>query len=38
MAEELSIKEPQYTFYQVTVEIEMDTEKGGTKKVKETIL
>jgi hypothetical protein len=38
MAEELSIKEPQYTFYQVTVEIEMDTEKGGTKKVKETHL
>ena len=38
MAEELSIKEPQYTFYRVTVEVEMDDEKGGTKTVKETHL
>lgn len=34
-ADNLSIKEPEYMFYQVTVELEIDSEKGGTKTVKE---
>lgn len=38
MTEELNIREPKSTFYQVAVEIEVENEKGGTKKVKENHL
>lgn len=36
--DELNVKEPQQTFYQVVVEIDTENEKGGVKKLKETHL
>ena len=35
MQEELNVREPNNMFYMVSVEIEMENEKGGTKKMKE---
>lgn len=35
MADNLNIREPEHRFYQVTVDVEVDNEKGGTKTLKE---